>query len=189
MQLGLASQRRVAPALFHLERLEDRRLLSAQPMLVGDIAPGVEGSYSRHFGVFGGRLYFSVDHDDDSHDALFAHDGVSTVMADPSREYAILMSPAGLGGKLYFTAANVDDVGWEVWRHDGEASTMLLGQENGYYLFPPGIHEFGGRLLFWAHRQVVGDDPVPGEEYGSGLWANGFHVGRHSNDLLLCFLG
>ena len=59
----------------------------------------------------------------------------------------------GASPQFRVTAANADDTGWELWRFDGDHSTKILGDENGFALFPPVVYVNNGLMLFWG-RQV-----------------------------------
>jgi trimeric autotransporter adhesin len=135
--------------------------------LVADIRAGTQPAGPGNFSSFGGELYFTADSDQSSHGEIWKYDGTATQIADPSRDYFLPTAMVIVNGQQYFAAANDGDDGYELWRYDGDHSTKLLGDVNGFNVYPPQLGVLGNDLLFWGYgTQGGGDGPTV-----LGLWA------------------
>ncbi|QGJ69990.1 Hypothetical protein PBC10988_16790 [Planctomycetales bacterium 10988] len=162
------SREQIQDTPLHLESLEPRVVLNADPYLVADINKfgfGIsEGpiSYARPLEELNGEVYFTV-FNQSSGAELWKSDGttsgtqlVKDIAPGPTSSYPLgqyfIGASAELNGELFFSAFTESE-GFELWKTDGtEAGTQLVkdiaaGTDSGY---PIGIQNINGTLYFFS---------------------------------------
>ncbi len=166
-----------------------------------DIRPGAQGSmtadftfFSRYFGMFDGKLYFSAD-DGSKGFELWVTDGTptgTTMVKDinPTGTSGAGYSITVLGNYFYFSASDGTS-GGELWRSDGtEGGTTRVKdiQPGANSSNPTGITVLGSLLIFAANDGTTGVDLwiSDGTEGGTqGLDINPGSGGSSPNDFVV----